>query len=187
MLRRVRSRLLWAAYLGVAALALGNAGCLVAAAGGAAAGVAGYAYYKGTVHRTYVANVEDVRLATRKALGELQMAIIKDEANPKGGEIEAYHEKQKVVITLEAKDSPIAGEPTLTEVGIRVDTIGDQPLSERLHDQISFHLIPPAAVPVPPKLIGAPPPPLAPIPQTPPPPVAQQSAAPPLAESPPRR
>ncbi|HEX5271664.1 MAG TPA: DUF3568 family protein [Gemmataceae bacterium] len=180
MLRRGRSRWLWAAYLGLAALALGNAGCLVAAAGGAAAGVAGYAYYKGKVYRTYVANVEDVRLATRKALGELQMPITKDEGSPKGGEIEAYHDKDKIVIALEVEDSPMAGSPAVTQVGIRVATFGNEGLSERIHDQISFHLIPPAAVPVPPKLIA--PPPLAPPPQSPPPPVAQQSAAPPLAK-----
>ncbi len=180
MVRRGRSRWLWAAYLGMAALALGNAGCLVAAAAGAAGGVAGYAYYKGKVCRPFVANVEDVRLATRKALAELQMTITKDEANPKGGQIEAYVDKDKIAITLEVQDSPVGGEAPVTQVAIRVATFGNEGLSERILDQISFHLVPPAVVPVPPPL-GAPPPPLAPVPQPAPPPVAQ-SAAPPLAK-----
>jgi hypothetical protein len=169
----------WATYLFVAALALGNAGCLVAAAGGAAAGVAGYAYYKGKVCRPYVANVEDVRLATRKALAELQMTIKKDEANPKGGEIEAYSGENKIAIALDVQDSPINGEAPVTQVSIRVDVLGNEGLSERILDQISFHLVPPGVVPAPPKLAA--PPPLAPIAQTPPPPVTQ-SAAPPLAK-----
>jgi hypothetical protein len=170
---------LWAAYLFVAALALGNAGCLVAAAGGAAAGVASYAYYKGKVSRTFVANVEDVRQATRKALAELQMTINKDEENPKGGEIEAYSGQNKIAISLDVQDSPVNGEAPLTQVAIRVDLLGNEGLSERILDQISFHLVPPGVVPVPPKLTA--PPPLAPIPQSPQPPVSQ-SAAPPLAK-----
>jgi hypothetical protein len=179
MVRRGRSRWLWAAYLGIAALALGNAGCLVAAAGGAAAGVAGYAYYKGKVSRTFVAKVEDVQLATRKALAELQMPILKDEGNPKGGQIDARAGDDTIAITLEAQDSPIAGEASVTQVGIRVATFGNSGLSERILDQISFHLVPPAVVPAPPNL--AVPPPLAPIPQPPAPPPSQ-SAAPPLAK-----
>jgi hypothetical protein len=175
-----RSRWLWAAYLGLAALALGNAGCLVAAAGGAAAGAASYAYYKGKVSRPFVAKVEDVRLATRKALAELQMQITKDEEKPTGGEIEAYAGKDKIVVTLEVQDSPVAGEPPVTQVGIRVATFGNEGLSERILDQISFHLVPPAVVPAPPNLAA--PPPLAPIPQPAPPPVTQQTAAPPLAK-----
>jgi Protein of unknown function (DUF3568) len=180
MVRRGQSRWLWAAHLGMAALALGNAGCLVAAAAGAAGGVAGYAYYKGKVGRPFVANVEDVRLATRKSLGELQMPITKDEGNPKGGKIEARSGDDTVIITLDVQDSPVAGEAPVTQVAIRVATFGNDGLSERILDQISFHLVPPALVPVPPPL-AAPPPPLAPVPQPAPPPVAQ-TGPPPLAK-----
>jgi hypothetical protein len=170
---------LWAAYLALAAVALGNAGCLVAAAAGAAGGVAGYAYYKGKVCRPFVANVEDVRLATRQALAELQMPIVKDEPSPQGGKIEARGGDDNIVITLDAQDSPVPGEGPATHVGIRVATFGNEGLSERILDQISFHLVPRGAVPVPPPLAPPQPPP-APVPQPRAP--IQQTAAPPLAE-----
>ena len=73
MVKPGRRRRSWSAHPGVAGLALANAGCLVAAGGGAAGGVAGYVYYKGNVSRTYLANVDDVRAATCTALAELQM------------------------------------------------------------------------------------------------------------------
>jgi hypothetical protein len=163
---------LWAAYLGLAALALGNAGCLVAAAAGAAGGAAGYAYYKGKVSRPYLANLEDVRAATRKALAELQLPVVKDEPSSDGGRIESQAGSDSVVITFELRSSPVPGEGPVTEVGVRVALFGNEGLSERILDQISFHLVPPGAVPVPPPLSAQPPPPAAP-PQSPPPPLAK--------------
>ncbi len=175
MARARRSRWLWAAYLGLAALALGNAGCLVAAAAGAAAGgAAGYAYYKGKVCRPFVASAEDVRAATHKALAELQMPIVRDEAGPAGGKIEASAGDDTVTITLDVQANPSPGDGPVTQVGIRVATFGNAGLSERLLDQISFHLVPHGAVPVPP--------PLVPTPLPPPSPPVQQTAAPPLAK-----
>ncbi|HKI36125.1 MAG TPA: DUF3568 family protein [Gemmataceae bacterium] len=180
MAQSKRSRRLWAAYLALAAVALANAGCLVAAAAGAAGGVAGYAYYKGKVCRPYVANVADVHAATCKALQELQLPILKDEPGPKGGKIESRAGDDSVVITLELQDSPVPGQGPQTEVGVRVATFGNEGLSERILDQISFHLVPPGAVPVPPPLGPLQPPP-APAPQ-PAPALVPQSAAPPLAK-----
>jgi hypothetical protein len=170
---------LWAAYLGVAALALANAGCLVAAAAGAAGGVAGYAYYKGRVCRPYLANLDDVRAATRTALAELGLPVVKDEANCRGGRIESRADNEAIVITLDVQDSPVPNEGPVTQVGVRVATFGNAGLSERILDQISFHLVPRGAVPVPPPL--GPPAPLTPVPQPAPAP-APQSAPPPLAK-----
>lgn len=169
----------WAAYLVLAAVALGNAGCLVAAAAGAAGGVAGYAYYKGKVSRSYVANVEDVRAATRTALGELGMPVLSDEATAQGGKIESRAGNDGVVIALELEKSPVPGEGPVTQVGVRVATFGDERLSERILDQIGFHLVPANAAPPAPPRPGAPQPPIAPVPQPAPLP---QTAPPPLAK-----
>jgi hypothetical protein len=173
---------LWAAYLVMAAVALGNAGCLVAAVAGAAGGAAGYAYYKGEYCRPFLANVEDVRAATRKALAELRMPITKDEATADGARIEAGAGDESVAITLKLQNSPVPGEGPATQVGVRVATWGDEPLSQRLLDQISFHLVPPGVVPVPPPL-APPQAPLTPVPQLPPAPVpVPQTPPPPLAK-----
>ena len=176
-----RSRRLCVAYLILAAVALGNAGCLVAAAAGAAGGVGAYAYYKGRVCRPYVANVEDVRAATHKALAELQMPVVLDEPSVRGGTIETRSGDDKVTITLELQDGPAPGEGPGTQVGVRVGTFGNEGLSQRILDQISFHLVPANTLPPgPPKLTSAQPP-LTPVPQSAPPPVVQ-TAAPPLAK-----
>jgi len=156
----------WAAYVALAALALGNAGCLVAAGVGAAGGVAGYAYYKGNVTRTYVANVEDVRAATRTALAELQMPLLKDEPSKRGARIESRAGDEPVILSLTLQDNPPPGQGPVTDVGVRVATFGDEGLSEHILDQIGLHLVPAQQVP-------AAPPPTAVPPQTAPPPLAK--------------
>jgi hypothetical protein len=166
---------MWAAYLILGAVALANAGCLVAAAAGAAGGLAGYAYYKGKVCRSYLANPADVHAATLKALAELQLPVAKDEPKADGGTIEAFSGTDKVAISMEQTNNSNPADGPLTEVGIRVGLVGDEGLSMRILDQISFHLVPPGVVPTPPPL-GPP------QPQLPPEPVPQQSAAPPLAK-----
>jgi hypothetical protein len=178
MARSGQSRRLWAAYLALAALALGNAGCLVAAAAGAAAGGAGaYAYYKGNVCRTYPANVEDASAAAHKALAELQMPIVKDD----GSTIETRSGDDKVTLTLKLQDNHAPGEGSGTEVGVRVGTFGNEGLSQRILDQVAFHLVPVNTLPPgPPKLTSAQPR-LTPVPQPAPAPVVQ-TAAPPLAK-----
>jgi hypothetical protein len=176
-----RKRRLCVAYLALAALALGNAGCLVAAAAGAAAGGAGaYAYYKGRVCRTYVANVEDVRAATHKALAELQLPVIKNEPTARGGTIETKSGEDTITITLELQDSRAPGEGPGTQVGVRVGNFGNEGLSQRILDQIAFHLVPVNPLPPgPPQLTSAPP--LTPVAASGPPPTAQ-TAPPPLAK-----
>jgi hypothetical protein len=174
------SRRLCVAYLILAAVALGNAGCLVAAAAGAAGGVGAYAYYKGKVCHSYIATAEDVHAAALKALGELQMPVVLDEPSISGGTIESRSGDDKVVITLQLQDGQAPGVGSGVEVGVRVGTFGNEGLSQRLLDQIAFHLVPVNTLPAPPKLAAAQPP-LMPVPPAPPNPV-QQTAAPPLAK-----
>jgi hypothetical protein len=162
------------AYLALAAVALANAGCLVAAAAGAAGGVAGYAYYKGKVGRTYLANVEDVRAATHTALRELQMPVLSDEPAERGGKIESRAGDDDVSISLALNDSPVPGEGPVTQVSVRVATFGNEALSDRILDQIGYHLLPPSRLPpAPPKLSPPQPPEAAQLPQTAAPPLAK--------------
>ena len=65
MARRWRNRIAW---LTLAALAVVQSGCLAVAAGCAAGGAAGYAYYKGRLERDYVANRDDVWAALHTSL-----------------------------------------------------------------------------------------------------------------------
>jgi hypothetical protein len=170
---------LWAAYLILAGLALANAGCLVAAAAGAAGGVAGYAYYKGKVCRSYSATVADVRLATHKALAELQMPVIRDEPEAQGDVIETQSGNDSVTITLEAENNRAPGEGPGTQVAIRVGAFGSGAESERILDQISAHLVPVSSMPPAPPPLTSGRPPIAPPPAPGP---VQQTAAPPLAK-----
>jgi hypothetical protein len=175
MPRRSRNYRLAVASLAFAALSLMSSGCAVAALGaaGAAGGATYYAYNKGNVTRTYLANVEDVRAATRTALGELKLPVVKEEFAAKGGgAIESRSSNSdRISITLEAEPGPVPSTGPVTIVGVRVATFGDEALSQIILDHIGAHLTSPTAVPGP---IPPPPPvvPAAATVQSPPPPLA---------------
>lgn len=138
-------------YLVLAAVALGNSGCLLAAAGVAAGGAAGYAYSEGLVCRTYEANFEDVWAAAHTALAELQLPVDKEEQNEDDGVIQSRTaDKDRIRIYLETRASRVPADGSVTRVCIRVATFGDHPLSQRILDQIGFHLVPPGMVGQPP-------------------------------------
>src|SRR5207247_10714236 len=101
----------------------------------------------GNVTRFYAANLEDVRAATRSALSELGMPIT--EKNESDGYLidSRTTDGDRVRINLELQTSRIPAEGALTKVGVRVATFGDVPVSERILDQIGFHLVP-AGTPV---------------------------------------
>jgi hypothetical protein len=136
-----------AIYPLLAALALANSGCLLAAAGVAAGGAAATAliYHDGQVCRVYAASFEDTWAATQTALTELGMPL--DEAvkeDPLKGTLKSrLADGDKVTIHLEAEPSRVPSEGTVTRVCIRVAIFGDHPVSERILDQVSLHLVPP--------------------------------------------
>src|SRR6266436_6531369 len=140
MERLERSTRLRLMFLLLALMALVNSGCLVVAAGAATGGAVGYAYYRGNVTRFYAANLEDVHAATRSALAELGMPIA--EKNEDGGYLidSRTADGDRVRLNLELQTSRIPAEGALTRVGVRVATFGDVPVSERILDQIGFHL-----------------------------------------------
>jgi hypothetical protein len=144
-------------HLALGLLALANGGCLAVAAGVAAGGAAGYAYYAGKVDRAYPASFADTWAATRTALAELGMPIVSEERHATDGTIESRTaDDDKVHISLETAKSQIPAEGTVTDVSIRVRLFGDKPVSERILYQIAAHLAPPRTVAVPP-LVTPPP------------------------------
>jgi hypothetical protein len=180
------------AWLLLAALAVGNTGCLLVAAGaGVAGGAAGYAYYQGRVARTYLANLEDTWSATVTALGELGMPVVSSERIGNTGTIVSRTaDGDRVNITLDLETSRIPAEGKVTRVCIRVAVFGDHPVSNRILDQIGFHLVPgqrpppePPVVTTEPPLAGPPPGEAAKWSSPPPaPPEPARKAAPPLAK-----
>jgi hypothetical protein len=172
-------------WLTAAAIAVIQSGCLAAAAGVAAGGAAGYAYWQGRVGRDYVASRDDVWNALHASLNELQMPIVKENREADEDQIESKTaDGDSVKIYVAVKQSRIPAEGEITRVSVRVATFGDTPVSSRLLDQVDRHLVPAPAPGTPPPPLaqgqphsanGAPPPPapVGPPPQTAPPPLAQ--------------
>jgi hypothetical protein len=174
-----------AAYLGLALLAVSSSGCLVAAAGATAAGGAalGYAYYMGEESHPYHAGLEDTWSATRAALSDLGMPVVKEENQQGSVFIESrtnYDDRVRIWLTKET--SPIPAEGTLTVVGVRVGVFGDDKVSERVLAQVGTHLTSSAGGRLVPTAQAAPGP-VQPVAswQTP-----AQTPPPPLASEPPR-
>jgi hypothetical protein len=181
---RKRWRQAWI-YLALGLLALANGGCLVAAAGVAAGGgAAGYAYYKGNICQEYNATFDDTWAAVHTALNELGLPILNEErTGPTGFAVSRTGEGDRVRIALDVFNSPIPVEGPVTRVGVRVATFGDQPLSDRILNQVGAHLVArqPSA-PSSPTTIQPPPPPGSPPPARPITPAAftPQTVEPPL-------
>src|SRR5258708_5022218 len=111
----VRSRWLWVANLLVVTLALASSGCLLVAAGAGGGAAAVYAYYKGKVCETYIANLDDTFLALRAALGELGMPILSEEREGARASLESRTASgDRVHIHLEAQASKIPAEGQVT-------------------------------------------------------------------------
>lgn len=132
----------WGVFLVVAVFAIGQGGCLWIAAGAAAGGAAGYAYYKGKTCQSFVANFEDAWAATHTALAELGMTIKKEERHLDNGVIKTEtSDGDRVRIALDAIPSRIPAEGILTKICVRVGTFGDHSVSERVLYQVSVHLV----------------------------------------------
>jgi Protein of unknown function (DUF3568) len=131
------------ALLLVAALALASSGCLLVAAGAAGGAAVGYAYCKGKVCGAYNAGFEDTWAAVRTALGELGMAIRTEQHEGASGTITTRtNDAERVHIQVDQLAGRIPAEPVLTRVCIRVAAFGDRQVSERILDQVGYHLTP---------------------------------------------
>lgn len=169
----------------LAAISFLQSGCLLAAAGIAGAAAAGTAYAKGKICALYNARPTDAWAATKQAVTEMGMPILKEEFDGAEGMIQTRTaEGEMVRIYLEARTSAFPSDGPITKICIRVATFGDWPISERIMAQIGSHLAPPSAV-VPAQM---------PLPGPPPSPIVQaqalqsapapQTTAPPLATTP---
>jgi Protein of unknown function (DUF3568) len=178
-LGRNRRTRLWI-FLFTAAVMVCQAGCLWVAAGAAAGGAAGYAYYRGKNCQSFPAGFEDSWAATRTALCDLGMPVLKEERNQGCGTIKTQtSDGDRVKIDLEVIPSRIPAEGMVTHICVRVGTFGDHPVSERVLYQVGAHLTAGPAV-MPPSPGVATMPPIAPVPssgQTTEPPLTSPSAA----------
>ena len=148
-----------AIYLALAGLALANSGCLLVAAGAAAGGAAGYAYYQGKVTRAYSASVNDTSAAVHSALAELGMPV--EAETPEAGSTfidSRTADGERVRLSVQAAAGAVPADGPLTEVSVRVGNIGfgDDAVSERILYQVGAHLVarpgagPPPGSPAPP-------------------------------------
>jgi hypothetical protein len=168
-----------AALLLGTAVALANSGCCCLLVGAGVAGVAGgagtgYAYCKGKVCETYHADFEDAWAATRTALADLGLPVVK-EKHAKGFLESRTAQGKRVRLYVKAQPSKLPAEGPLTRVCVRVAVFGDQAVSARLLDQVGRHLVPV-------HLLG---PPLAPSPSPGPVQPAAPAALPPQTAAPP--
>jgi hypothetical protein len=150
-----RQKVRWLVWPAFGLLALINAGCLLAVCGAAAGGAAatGYLYYNGLLYRDYNANIADSLAAVRTSLQELQFPIVEEKSDTGTAYVKTRTgDGHTVRIYIDIVPSPIPAEGALTRVGIRVGFSGDEPVSARILDQVSSHLVAravPPAVPAP--------------------------------------
>jgi hypothetical protein len=141
----------WRRVAGLAILALVpllNCGCLAVAAGAAATGVAaaGFVYFEGKDSREYPAGLEDTWQATRVALADLGMPIVRAEREENKGSLESRTAENEVVnLGVDTVPGKSPADPPLTRVSVRVALLGDHPVGTRILDQIGYHLVPTAA------------------------------------------
>jgi hypothetical protein len=103
--------------------------------GGAAAGVAGYAYAKGELKGTENAGLDKVWDASLGAMKDLQFAVTSQSKDALSGQLTARTAQDKKV-QIDLKALPIGG----TEIKIRVGHFGDEALSMVVMDKIKQRL-----------------------------------------------
>jgi hypothetical protein len=124
-------------------LLVANAGCLVVAAGAAAGGAAaaGYVYFAAPVYQEFPLPLPDAAVATRAALADLQLPLVKEEPTSEGLEIESQTgDKKRIRIVLTARPQKVPTDGVVTRIAVRVATFGDEMVSGRILDQVQIHL-----------------------------------------------
>lgn len=170
-------------FLLVACLGLSNAGCLAVAAGCAAGGAAGYAYYQGRIGREFPAPPDQVWTACHGALADLNLPVVQSERNPTSTIESRTREGEKVSLLIDTHPPKVPGDPSMTRVSVRVGVFGDHVTSNRVLDRIAFHLVPASTAE--PPLADAPQPAPAPAPPPTAPPTAPGGWHPTPAAAPP--
>jgi len=120
-----------ALVLGLAGLTL-SSGCIAAAAG---AGAAGVAYVMGDLTANLDASLDRSYRAAQQAVEQLEFTKVSESKDALIAVIKVHNAvNKKIKITLEHVGD------NLTKVTIRVDTFGDQPLSLAILDKIKSNL-----------------------------------------------
>jgi hypothetical protein len=140
---------------GMAIFLLANAGCIAAAAvagTAAAGGAAGYFYLRGNVRDEFNADFNTTWVTTKAALADLRMPVTRENRDDKHGTIETKTGTgDTVTLTLETLVSKVPADGPITRVGVRVGTLGDEKVSDRILEQVAYRLSPapplPAVVP----------------------------------------
>ena len=109
-----------------------QSGCLIAAAGAAAGGVA---YVKGDMDAIVDGNVEQTFAATKAAFEELKMPLLSSWASGQEAKVEARHgTDNKVTVNI------VGQTEKASKVSIRVGTFGDEALSQNILEKIKANL-----------------------------------------------
>lgn len=126
-----RAAVLAALILGGTTLTL-SSGCLAAAAG---AGAAGVAFVMGDLTANLDASLDRSYRATQQAVEQLEFTQVSKSKDALIAVIKVHNAvNKKIKITIERVGD------NLTKVTIRVDTFGDQPLSMAILDKIKSNL-----------------------------------------------
>jgi hypothetical protein len=135
----------------MALVMLANGGCLAAAVGAsvaAAGGTAGYLYYKGNIPNDFNADINTTWVATKAALADLRMPLTRENRDGQKGTLETKTGTgDTVTLYLETRPIQVPADGPITRVNVRVGTLGDEKISDRLLEQIAFRLSPPPALP----------------------------------------
>ena len=108
-------------------------GCLaVAAAAGAGAGVA---YWKGELRATVEATPPQAIAAAETALNNMEISVLSSESDALEGEIKARTAQDRRVRIRVREETDAT-----SEVRIRIGTMGDRKMSQRIYDRIRDHL-----------------------------------------------
>jgi len=111
---------------------LSTSGCVVAAVG---AGAAGVAYLRGDLEVTVDSNLQRAITATNRAIDQLKFAKVSENADALVGTIVARNaDDKRIEVRLEGSGN------TQTKVRIRVGVLGDEELSMAIYEKIKDNL-----------------------------------------------
>ena len=126
---------LFAVLLLASLLAFGSGCALLVVGAAAGAGAGGYAYVNGEIKATESASLDTMWNATLAGLKDLNFPVISQSKDALQAQLTARNSSdKKIVITLKKLSA------SATEIRIRVDTFGDEPLSQTVLNQIKSHL-----------------------------------------------
>src|SRR5260221_10287138 len=128
----------------LALLAVGQAGCVMLAAGAVGGGAGAWGVSRAKVERDFDSTVEATAVATQSALQDLNLPVERPYVNPTYAEIDStLPAGGPVLLTLKAQQAGVTTTPK-TRIEVHIKGFGAKDLSERILDTISYPLKIPA-------------------------------------------